>query len=212
LLTPLGFITVRKMGITERKYRQKEEVRSLILDTAWKQILEDGCNSMSIRKLADSIEYSAPVIYSHFESKDAILKEFVQKGYALLVERVRKEKEQFTVPARQLEAMAQAYWDFACDNREYYQLMFGLGIPGCEVARQVPEIKAFGELIQSVIQQAITESKHPEANHFLKFHTYWSILHGMISIQMTGSSPHSKEMSLLILKDAIGGFIFSLEG
>ena len=79
------------MGITERKYRQKEEVRSLILDTAWKQILEDGCNSMSIRKLADSIEYSAPVIYSHFESKDAILKEFVQKGYALLVERVRKE-------------------------------------------------------------------------------------------------------------------------
>ena len=200
------------MGIAERKYRQKEEVKSLILDAAWRLILEEGYPSLSIRKVADAIEYSVPVIYSHFESKDAILKEFVQRGYGLLAEELLRVKEQHTEPSRQLEAMAQAYWDFACVNREYYQLMFGLGIPSCESVRQVPEIQAFSELIQSVIRQAIAISRHPEANYFLKFHTYWSILHGMISIQMNGSSPHNGEMSLLILKDAIGGFIASLEG
>jgi AcrR family transcriptional regulator len=199
------------MGIAERKYRQKEEVRSLILDTAWRLILEDGCPSLSIRKVADAIEYSVPVIYSHFESKDAILKEFVQKGYGLLGEELRRVRDLHTEPSRQLEAMAQAYWDFAYANKEYYQLMFGLGIPSCDAVRQVPEMQAFGELLQSVIRRAIAASKHPESNDFLKFHTYWSILHGMISIQMNGGSPHSQEMSLLILKDAIGGFIFSLE-
>jgi AcrR family transcriptional regulator len=199
------------MGIAERKYRQKEEIKSLILDASWRLILEEGCPSLSIRKVAEAIEYSVPVIYSHFESKDAILKEFVQKGYGLLAEELRKAKELHAGPSRQLEAMAQAYWDFACTNKEYYQLMFGLGIPSCDAVRQVPEMQAFGELIQSVIRQAILGSKHPDSNYFLKFHTYWSILHGMISIQMNGGSPHSKEMSLSILKDAIGGFIFSLE-
>jgi AcrR family transcriptional regulator len=199
------------MGIVERKYRQKEEVRSLILDTAWRQILEEGCHSLSIRKVADAIEYSVPVIYSHFESKDAILKVFVQRGFGLLAEELLRAKEQHTRPSRQLEAMSQAYWDFSCTNKEYYQLMFGLGIPSCDAVRQVPEIQAFSELIQSVIQQAIAVSKHPEASYILKFHTYWSILHGMISIQMNGTSPHSEEMSLQILTDAIGGFIFALQ-
>ena len=199
------------MGIAERKYRQKEEVRSLILDAAWKLILEEGYASLSIRKVADAIEYSVPVIYSHFDSKDAILKEFVKRGYGQLVEQLLHVKESQSEPSRQLEVMSLAYWDFARNNKEYYQVMFGLGIPSCEAVRQVPEIQAFGELIQSVIRQAIAASRHPEANFFLKFHTYWSILHGIISIQMNGASPHSNEMSLQILKDAIGGFIFSLD-
>ena len=97
------------MGIAERRYRQKEEVKSLILETAWKMILEEGYPALSIRKVADAIEYSVPVIYSHFEGKDAILKEFVQKGYELLVKDLKQAKEQHPNACAQLEAMAMAY-------------------------------------------------------------------------------------------------------
>lgn len=61
------------MGITERRLRQKEEVRSGILATAWQMVKDDGWQSLSIRKIADAIEYSIPVIYDHFQNKEAIL-------------------------------------------------------------------------------------------------------------------------------------------
>jgi AcrR family transcriptional regulator len=198
------------MGIAERKNRQKEEVRSMILETAWKQIREEGVSSLSIRKIADAIEYSIPVIYNHFDSKDAILRVFVQTGYSLLAEEMGQAKATRKVATQQLEVMAEAYWNFACANTEYYQLMFGLGIPSCEAVRQVSEIQVFGELIQSSIKRVIATSNHPEADVHLKFHTYWSILHGIISIRMNDTTSHSKEMSLSILKDAIAGFIYLL--
>ena len=119
------------MGITDRKQRQKDEVRASILDTAWQMVVTEGWPSFSIRKIADAIEYSVPVIYSHFENKDAILLEFNRKGFQLLTEALATAKAGQTEPANQIRAMGRAYWAFAFQNKEYYQLMFGLWIPGC---------------------------------------------------------------------------------
>lgn len=209
------FYSTSFMGIAERKNRQKEEVRGLILETAWKQIQEEGVQGLSIRKVADAIEYSVPVIYTHFECKEALLKEFVQQGYRLLTERLEAARAGHALPAAQLEAMADAYWEFASANREYYQIMFGLGIPNCEMARTLPEVGAFGRLVQSVIREAIALSKQPEADVFLKYQSYWSILHGIISIRLHGanrSDEHGAALDKAILKDTISGFIYALAG
>src|SRR5882757_4724006 len=114
------------MGITDRKLRQKEEVRASILDAAWEMVVTEGWQSFSIRKIADAIEYSVPVIYSHFENKDAILLEFNRKGFQLLTEYMAAAKVGRVNPADQLREMGRAYWRFAFSNKEYYQLMFGL--------------------------------------------------------------------------------------
>src|ERR1700679_2379231 len=139
------------MGITDRKQRQKEEVRASILETAWEMIINEGWQSFSIRKIADAIEYSVPVIYSHFENKDAILLEFNRKGFLLLTAALAAAKAGEPDPANQLRKMARAYWDFAFQNKEYYQLMFGLGIPTCEAANQIPALASFAEVIMSSI-------------------------------------------------------------
>lgn len=76
------------MGIVERKLRQKEEMRTSILEAAWKLVQQDGWQSLSIRKIADAIEYSVPVIYYHFENKEAILLEFTREGFQLLTQKV----------------------------------------------------------------------------------------------------------------------------
>lgn len=188
----------------------KEEVRCLILETAWKQILEDGVNALSIRKIAEAIEYSVPVIYTHFESKDAILNEFMRKGYLLLQGMMAEAKQTERDPKKQLEVMASAYWTFSHENKAYYQLMFGVAVPTCEVALRIPEVKAFGDLIKSVIKEAIEQGNHPETSVEFKFFTYWSILHGQIAIRMNGGAPYSCEMALEIVKDAIRGFIYAL--
>ena len=74
------------MGIAERKIRQKEEFRASILEAAWLQVLTDGWQSLSIRKIADAIEYSIPVIYNHFENKEVILLEFTKEGFQKLAD------------------------------------------------------------------------------------------------------------------------------
>src|ERR1700730_1555825 len=134
------------MGITERKLRQKEEVRASILAAASQLVEKEGWQSLSIRKIAEAIEYSAPVIYDHFENKEAILLEFTKRGFQLLNTELAKAKKRFPNPAQQIEAMAYAYWKFAFTHKTYYQLMYGLGMPGCETVKQISELGTFTEL------------------------------------------------------------------
>ncbi|MNJ93957.1 Bacterial regulatory protein, tetR family [compost metagenome] len=198
------------MGIAERKIRQKEEFRASILEAAWLQVLTDGWQSLSIRKIADAIEYSIPVIYNHFDNKEAILLEFTKEGFQKLGEALQQVKDQHQEPAVQLEAMAHAYWDFAFDHQEYYQLMFGLGIPACEKVNQISEMKNMTTIMISTIQETIATSPNKEADFFLKYHTYLSILHGLVSIQMMRKDGKPTEENRKILQDAISGFIKSL--
>src|SRR6187551_3187243 len=125
LLTLLG----KNMGTTERRMREKEKVREAILGTAWNMVKEEGWQSLSIRKIADAIEYSVPVVYDHFENKEAILSEFNRQGFKLLGDKLIEAKAKYPEASKQLETIAFAYWDFAFENKEYYQLMYGLGMP-----------------------------------------------------------------------------------
>ena len=195
------------MGITERKIRQKAEVRSSILQAAWQLVLDEGWQCLSIRKIADAIEYSVPVIYTHFENKEAILLEFTKEGFRLLNKQLAEAKARHPEPSKQLEAMAYAYWNFAFSNKEYYQLMYGLGMPTCETVREVPEVGKFTEVMQQTVKDLISTSKNPGADSFLKFQTYWSMLHGLVSINLTGRSAASDNLNLSVLEDAVSGFI-----
>ncbi len=202
------------MGIAERKERQKKEVRDSILDSAWKLVNEEGWQNLSIRKIADAIEYSVPVVYDHFENKEAILTVFNRRGFVLLGDEIRAAKARHREPKQQLEAIAYAYWDFAFDHKEYYQLMFGLGMPGCEELANVPELIAFIEVIGSTIAQIVKDAGR-DANVQLKVRSFWSMIHGLVSINLlTPPSAHGgvtqDQMNKMILKDFIVGFIKAL--
>jgi len=200
-----------KMGIAERKIRQKEEVRSSILTAAWQLVKEDGWQALSIRKIAEAIEYSVPVIYDHFENKEAILLEFTKRGFRELNEKIAEAKSSFQNPEQQIEAMAYAYWHFAFNNKEYYQLMYGLGMPGCETVKQIAELNTFTELIMQPIRDLIAKSGNKGADPFLKLHTFWSTLHGLISINMMGAEKGRDELNAMVLKDFIIGFISGIK-
>ena len=200
------------MGILERRQRQKTEVRVSILQAAWEVVLAEGWQALSIRKIADAIEYSVPVIYTHFENKDAILHEFTKAGFRLLTEAITQQRDSQTNASRQLEAMAEGYWNFAIEQKEYYQLMFGLGIPACEQVERTVEMQQFAGIVHATIQEVIRAGSQPSIDAFLKYHTYLSILHGLVSIQITNSNETVDPWSKLVLKDAINGFINSLNG
>ena len=199
------------MGIAERKKRHKEEVRSSILEAAWQLVLQDGWQALSIRKIAEAIEYSVPVIYDHFANKEAILLELTKQGFQKLNTELIKAKESAGSPEEQIEAMAYAYWRFAFESTAYYQVMYGLGIPSCETVNQISELSTFSNLILQPIKELIAAGKHPATDPFLKLHTFWSMLHGLISINMMGSGENKKELNQLVLQDFIRGFVSGMK-
>jgi AcrR family transcriptional regulator len=200
------------MGIAERKIRQKGEVKASILQAAWHLVEKEGWQSLSIRKIADAIEYSAPVIYDHFANKEAILLEFTKRGFQQLNEQLLKARDKFKNPEQQIEAIAYAYWKFAFNHNEYYQLMYGLGMPGCEAVKQIPELAAFSEIILAPVRDMLKKSKNADADPYLKLHTFWSTLHGLISINMMGKHDNKDELNAMVLKDFLIGFISGIKG
>ena len=203
------------MGIAERKERQKKEVRDSILESAWKLVNDEGWQNLSIRRIADAIEYSVPVVYDHFENKEAILTVFNRRGFQLLGDNLKAAKILHTSPVAQLEAIAYAYWNFAFDHKEYYQLMFGLGMPGCEELANVPELASFIEVIESTISRIIMEGNNKNADVMLKVRSFWSMIHGLVSINLlappSGHEGVSKDqLNKMILNDFINGFIKGL--
>jgi len=210
------------LGITDRKQRQKDEVRASILETAWEIILSEGWQSFSIRKVADAIEYSVPVIYSHFENKDAILLEFSKKGFQLLADSLLLAKQSKGDPAEQIRAMGRAYWNFAFANKEYYQLMFGLGIPTCDTASRIPALADLHRVVTESLVAMAGPGRKPAFDPWLKYQSFWSMLHGLVSINMVSPGRAEKPggnradadhvpLPQKVLEDVICSFIRGIE-
>ncbi len=198
------------MGSKERILRLKEETRINILDAALQIVKQDGWQALSMRKIADAIEYTAPVIYEYFSNKDAILLELTRKGYLILSKDLVKAKAEHELPAEQLEAMWLAYWNFAFANKELYQVMFGVSTScSCEQIKGLQEADLPWDHFTEVIGQLMHITDMHSKIICTKYYTFWSIVHGLVSINILGRDS-SDDINKQVLKDAITGLIKSI--
>lgn len=185
----------------------KEETRINILDAALQIVKEEGWQALSMRKIADVIEYTAPIIYEYFSNKDAILVELTRKGYLMLSKDLQEAKSKHRLPAKQLEAMWFAYWNYAFANKELYQVMFGLQTScSCELVNSLPEAETPYDLFSQLIGELMGIEDLDSDEICTKYYTFWSVVHGLISINIL-SRGSSDEINLLVLKNAITGII-----
>lgn len=193
------------MAVKNDRQKQKELTKNAILEATEQIVLLEGWQAVSIRKIAEAIGYSLPVVYNHFESKDAIQEEFVKHGFNLLAAAMLETKCKYADAQTQLTQMALSYFEFAFKNAAYYKMMFGLGIPSCQKAQEIAEIGSFSSIVIDTISSLMIAMD--DQRKFLKFHTFWSILHGLTSISMVNITAAPNEMQQQILLDAIQGFI-----
>lgn len=194
------------MGSKERIQRLKEETRLNILDAALEIVKEDGWQSLSMRKIADKIEYTAPIIYEYFANKDGILLELTRKGYVILLQELKLAKSAHERPEDQLEAMWMAYWDFAFKYKELYQLMYGVDMNCCELKKVLPESEGTRTIIWDSIRDLIIEKPADDDLICRKYFTFWSVVHGLISINFVRKGTDN-ETNQHILRDALKGVI-----
>jgi AcrR family transcriptional regulator len=121
------------MGIRERHERDRETVRRAILDAARELFVADGYQNVSLRKIAERIEYSPAAIYSYFPSKDDIFFALAEEGFALLHGNHNRTIDlEALAPLDRVRAMFLGLYEFSVAHPEYFALMF--------VDRTVPRI------------------------------------------------------------------------
>lgn len=184
----------------------KEENRINILDAALDIVKEEGWQALSMRKIADRIEYTAPIIYEYYANKEGILLELTRRGYQILCQDVKRVVAAEKDPALRLEDMWIAYWDFAFSNKELYQLMYGVDMNCCGVKKSLPEAEELQRLFASVVREVMTIDNPSDDFVCRKHYTFWSIIHGLISINLVNKG-RGQAMNQHILHDAIKGII-----
>jgi AcrR family transcriptional regulator len=123
------------MGIKERQERDREAVRRSILDAARELFVAEGFQNVSIRKIAERIEYSPAAIYGYFPSKDDIFFELAEEGFRLLGDPAAVRDDPRLKGAPPLERVRAVFWrlyEFSRDHPQYFALIF--------VDRSVPRI------------------------------------------------------------------------
>ncbi|MFD2036322.1 TetR/AcrR family transcriptional regulator [Belliella marina] len=195
------------MGSKERISRLKEETRGNILRAAFDIVKEEGWTGLSMRKIADRIEYTAPIIYEYFTNKEAILNELTRIGFQDLDRVLEEAQNAHMAPEKQLEAMWMAYWEFGLHNKEIYQIMFGVEMTCC--IGIVPESQLPSKRFCPIISQLLSENNNDYEICRQKYFSFFSVIHGLLSINLVGEGL-TPEMNKQILKDAIVGIMKTL--
>ncbi len=178
------------MGVKERREREKSETRDLILDAARELFVTEGFEGVSMRKVADRIEYSPTAIYVHFADKEELFRELCHQDYARLAQ-VFQSSVMSSDPIERLKQIGAIYIDFGTRYPNHYKFMFMTPHPPHQpddVDREMmgnPEMDAYA-FLKWAVQQAM------DANCFRKeltdaeliSQTLWASVHGVISLQI----------------------------
>jgi AcrR family transcriptional regulator len=112
------------MGIAERKERQKAELRDTILAAARRIFLAEGPQALTMRRIAEAIEYSPGTIYLYFTSREDIALHLVREGFEKLVAVLAPVVAAEADPVERIRAIGAAYIDFGISDPATYQLVF----------------------------------------------------------------------------------------
>src|SRR4249920_1935116 len=111
------------MGITERKEKQKLEIKKMILDASMKLFVEEGFEHVTMRKIADLIEYSPTTVYLYFKDKNEIFYQLHELGFQKMTE-FNHNLASIENHLARLHKMGENYIEFGLTNPEFYDVMF----------------------------------------------------------------------------------------
>jgi AcrR family transcriptional regulator len=196
------------MGIVERRERLRTQVRSDIIKTAKEIAREDGWTAVSIRKIAEVIEYSPPILYEYFESKDKLLEAVRVEGFDFLQAEYLKIKGHFGNPQKQLAEVAQAIWNFAVKNPEVFQVMFNLEGAYCDSKRVYSQAMNIKE---NPVWEMIGALRPKSGEAVTKtYYEWWCLTYGFISITMTTQPRYAFTQAESVYMEGVRRFIKSI--
>lgn len=180
------------MGSDDRRERERNELASRIVDAAFALVEEGG--DVSIRELAERIEYSPRTIYLYFRDKEAVLDAVRERGFAELGRALAAAESPEDSPAGRLHSLAAAYLGFASSRRRLFQAM-------CFRRPKTPDDCADGESGYpsfSILERAVAEyfSGLDSVRVRSVSVALWSMVHGLATLTLFGQDADFKGMDM----------------
>ena len=167
------------MSIAKRKERQRAERYELILNTALELAAAEGWEAVTTRRLAALIEYSQPVLYSHFKGKSEIMAAIAMRGF----EELATELNNAAGSAKRLHAACTAYLHFAASQPIVYEAMFVLPTELLFASEETPKALR-------VAFDALVNALGPgQGNPVFVAEVLWSALHGLVVLMQSKRIP-----------------------
>ena len=199
------------MGITERREREKEEIRKKILDAARELFATEGYERVTMRRIADAIEYSPTTIYHHFEDKDDVVRALCHADFGRLLEAMQLVPP----PADPVEAIRQlgrAYVAFALRNPNQYRFMFLTPVVKEEREPESPGECAFAHLL-SAVERAVESGRFRPIAPLLAAQILWMSVHGPAAALITlprehwPHGPAAPDLAAQVMDNALRGLL-----
>jgi AcrR family transcriptional regulator len=191
------------VGIQERREREREATRQAILRAALEIAAAEGWQAVTMRRVAERIEYSPSVIYKYFEDKEAILHTLLVQGFARLLALLRAVAGRVSEPQERLEQMALAYWRFVWSDPTLFQLMFNPG----ERLYEIEEAKAIFALVREAIAQWGRSQELLLTDLDACVDILWATLHGLISLAVAqviyGGVERAQQLLIQAVRDLL---------
>jgi AcrR family transcriptional regulator len=175
------------MSVADRKAREKEALKALILKGAKKLFLEKGIEQTTIRNIADEIDYSVGTVYVYFKDKNAILHDLHSIGFQELGSNFQ---ELFIIedPMERLRKMGIVYIKFGIENQEMYDLMFNVKAPMEYLEKSDNDLWDEGvatfDLVKKTVEECINKGHF--GGHDVESLSFmiWSLVHGMCCLEI----------------------------
>ena len=174
------------MGVKERKARQKKFLRQEILDAASELFVKEGYENVSMRGIADKIEYSPTTIYLYFKDKAELLEQVCQETFARLRQVLVRIEELPGDPIERLKRGLVAYVKFGLENPHHYRATFMMPIPeGFDEEKYAnpdsPGMQAF-DFLRRRVYDCMAVGRFRKLDPELVSQTLWAGVHGVTSL------------------------------
>lgn len=177
------------MGVKERKARQKKFLRQEILDAASELFVKEGFENVSMRRIAEKIEYSPTTIYLYFRDKAELLEQVCQETFARLSHVLTRIQELPGDPIERLKNGLTAYIKFGLENPHHYRATFMMPAPdGFDEEKyskpDSPGMQAF-DFLRRCVYDCISAGEFRDVDPELVSQTFWAGIHGVTALLIT---------------------------
>ncbi|GIM29737.1 TetR family transcriptional regulator [Clostridium polyendosporum] len=174
------------MGIAERRQMEKEIIRKKIIDAASEILIKEGYENLSIRKIANKIEYSPGTIYHYFQDKAEIVVSVVEEGYGRILKSLSEVPVDVENPEKSIEKGFRTYIELMLEAPQQFRAVLMNDIDAIQekvnmleegVSKERKSIQGLCKLVELGIEKG----KFRKMDVELTAQIIWTSTHGLLS-------------------------------
>lgn len=171
------------MPMTERREKDREEMRTRILDAARELFVKEGYDNVTLRRVAEAIDYSPTIIYRYFRDKQELVQCLCNEDFVKLLALFGEPGPEVD-PADRVRQLGRGYAQFGLSYPNHYRFLFMTPAEPSDYEPVLSGEQAYG-MLRSAVAAGIEQGRFRPENPDTVAQVFWSALHGAVALLVT---------------------------